>query len=81
MNRSLSLLEAINKYKRVTKFTKIPGRNHDNLTRSVEAAESNKTIAEVCGVYETTLRKRWKIGTIPTSLGRFMATFSNDEEK
>jgi hypothetical protein len=58
MNSSLSLLEAIDKYKKLTEFIKIPGRNHDNLTRSVEAAESNKTIAEGCGVHESTPRKK-----------------------
>ena len=60
---------------------KIRGRSHDILTRSVEAAESNKTIAEDSRLRESTLRKRWKRGTVPTSLGRFKATFSNDEEE
>jgi len=53
MNSSLSLLETIDKHKNLTEFIKIPGRNHDNFTRSVEDAESNKTIAEECGVHES----------------------------
>jgi hypothetical protein len=77
----LSLLEAIDKYKRLIEVIKIHGRSHDILTRSLEAAESNNTIAEDSGLPESTLRKRWKTGTILTSLGRFKATFSNDEEE
>jgi len=75
------LLEAIDKYKRLMEVIKFHGRSYENLTCSVETAESNKTIAEDCGVPESTLRKRWKTETSPTSLGRFKATFTNDEEE
>jgi hypothetical protein len=77
----LSLLEARDKYKRLTEVIQIHGQSHDNLTRNLEAAESNKTIAEDCGVPESTLRKKSKTGTVPNSLGRFKAKFSNDEDK
>lgn len=75
------MLEAIDKYKRLMEVIKIHGRSHDILIRSLEAAESNKKIAEDSGVPESTRRKKWKTGTVLTSLGRFKATFSNDEEE
>jgi hypothetical protein len=58
MNSFLSLLEAIDMYKRLTEVIKINGRSHDKChdfdNRSAEAAESSKTIAEDCGVPEST---------------------------
>jgi len=47
----------------------------------METAEGKRSIAEDTGVPESTLRKRLKTGTVPTSPGRFKPTFSNQEEK
>ena len=58
----------MDKYKRLTEVVKIRGRRHDNLSRSLEDAESNKTIAEGCGVPESTLKKLLKARTVPTFL-------------
>jgi mRNA-degrading endonuclease RelE of RelBE toxin-antitoxin system len=44
----------------------------------LEAAES-KITAEDFGVHESTLRKSPKTGTVSTSQGRFMGTFSHKE--
>jgi predicted RNA binding protein YcfA (HicA-like mRNA interferase family) len=53
----------------------------ENVTRRLEAGESKWSIAEDLGVPESTLGKRLKTGTVPTSLCRFKAAFSSDEEK
>jgi len=49
------------------------------VNRRLEAAESKMPIAEDFGVHESTLRKSPKTGTVSTSQGRFMATFSHKE--
>jgi transposase-like protein len=66
------------KTERLLKFT---AEVMENVTRCLEAGESKRSIAEDLGVPESTLRKRLKTETVPTSLGRFKATFSSDEKK
>lgn len=50
------------------------------IRRRLEGGESKRSIAESIGVNEATLRKRLRIGTIPTSLGRFKPIFSPEME-
>jgi hypothetical protein len=76
-----SLLEAMGKNKMKTEDIKIHSRSHGNGNRSLETAASKRSVAEDFAVSESTLRKRLKTETVPTSLGRFKATFSNEEEK
>jgi hypothetical protein len=52
-----------------------------NINRCLDAGERKRSIAEDMKVPESTLRKRLRMGTVPTSLGRFKATSSNEEEK
>jgi hypothetical protein len=61
--------------------TKNHGRSHENVKQRLEAAESKRSNAEDSGVPESTLIKRLKTGTVPTSLGHLKATFSNEDEK
>jgi hypothetical protein len=53
----------------------------ENINRRLEAGESKRSLAEYLKVPASTLRKRLRMGTVPTSLGRFKATFSDEEEK
>jgi hypothetical protein len=76
-----SLLDAMGKNKMKTKDIKIQGSSHGNGTRRLETATSKRSIAEDFAVPESTLRKRLKTETTPTSLDRCKATFSNEEEK
>ena len=57
------------------------GRSHENVKQRLEAAESKRSDAEDYEVPESTLIKRLNRGTVPTSLGHFKATFSNEDEK
>lgn len=50
------------------------------IRRRLEDGESKRSIAESLGINEATLRKRLKIGTVPTSLGRFKPIFSPEME-
>ena len=77
----LSLLETVGKYKRLAEVIKIHGRSHDNLNRSIEAAESNKAVPKSFAVPESTPWKKSKTLKRPTSLTRFKATFLNDEDE
>lgn len=70
------------KYKRKTdRSLKVTTEVMDNANRRLHTGERKRSIAGDLGVPESTLRKRLKLGTVPTSLGRFKATFSNEEEK
>lgn len=70
------------KYKRKTdRSLKVTTEVMDNANRRLHTGETKRSIAGDLGVPESTLRKRLKLGTVPTSLGRFKATFSNEEEK
>jgi hypothetical protein len=53
----------------------------ENINRRLEAGESKRPISEYLKVPESTLKKRLRMGTVPTSLGRFKATFLDEEEK
>lgn len=50
------------------------------IRRRLEIGESKRSIAERMGCNEATLRKRLRIGTFLTSLGRFKPIFSPDME-
>jgi hypothetical protein len=50
------------------------------LTDVWKLLKRKRSIAEGFGVPESTLRKRLKPGTVPTSVGRLKAAFSNEEE-
>jgi hypothetical protein len=77
-----SLWEATGKDKRKTdRSLKFTTEVMHNVNRRPRAGESKRSIDEDLGVPESTLRKRSKLWTVPTSLGRFKATFSNQEEK
>jgi hypothetical protein len=70
------------KYKRKTERSlKFTAEVMENINQRPEAGESKRSIAEYLKVPESTLRKRLRMGTVPTSLGRFKATFSQEEEK
>ena len=70
------------KYKRKTdRSLKVTTEVMDNANRRLHTGERKRSIAGDLGVPESTLRKRLKLGTVPTSLGRFKATFFNEEEK
>jgi hypothetical protein len=70
------------KYKRKTERSlKFAAEVMENISRRLEAGESMRSNAEYLKVPESTLRKRLRIGTVPTSLGRFTAMFSDEEEK
>jgi hypothetical protein len=70
------------KYKRKTERSlKFTAEVMQNINRRLEAGESKRSIAEYLKVLESALRKRLKIGTVPTSLGRFKATCSHEKEK
>jgi len=58
-----------------TEDIKIHGRSHENDSRPQETVASKRSIAEDFAVPESTLRKRLKTETAPTSLDRFQATF------
>lgn len=73
--------EAIGKYKRKTDVINIHGQRHEKVNRSTAAAQDKRSFAEDCTVPESTLRKKLKTETAPTSLDRFKFTFSNEEEK
>jgi hypothetical protein len=51
------------------------------LTAVWKLRKRKRSIAEGFGVSESTLRKRLKLGTVPTSVGPLKAAFSNEEEK
>lgn len=51
------------------------------IKERIQKGESKRSIAQIFGVNEATLRKRLKAGTIPTSLGRFKPVFSNEMEQ
>ena len=70
------MLEATGKYKRKMEIIKIHGRSHVNVNRHLEAAESERSIAEDSGVPASTLRKKLKTETVPTSLRHFKTTLS-----
>jgi hypothetical protein len=53
----------------------------ENIHRHLEAGESKRYIAEYLKVPESTLRKRLRMGTVPTSLDHFKATCSDEKEK
>jgi hypothetical protein len=53
----------------------------DNANRRLHTGERKRSIAGELGVPESTLGKRLKLGTVPTSLGCLKATFPNEEEK
>jgi hypothetical protein len=76
------LLQTMGKYKRKTERSlKFTAEVMENINRRPEAGESKRPIAEYSKVPESTLRKRLRMGTVPTSIGRFKATFSDEEEK
>jgi hypothetical protein len=77
LSRFFSLLETTGKYQRKTEIVKIHGRSHEKVNRHLEAAESKRSIADDSGVPASTLRKKLKTETAPTSLGHFKATLSN----
>jgi Zn-dependent peptidase ImmA (M78 family) len=57
------------KYKRKTERSlKFTTEVMENINRRQEAGESNRSIAEYFRVPESTLRKRLRMGTVPTSL-------------
>lgn len=64
-----------------TEDIKIHGRSHGNDSRTLETAARKRSIPEDFAVPESTLRKRLKTERAPTSLDRFQAMFSNEEEK
>jgi hypothetical protein len=70
------------KYKRKTERSlKFAAEVMENINRRLEAGESKRSVAEYLKVPESTLRKRLRMGSVPTSLGRFKATCSDEEEK
>ena len=69
------LLEAMGKNKMKTEHIKIHGRSHENYSQRLETAASKRSKAEDFAVRESTLRKRLKTETAPTSLDRFQAIF------
>jgi hypothetical protein len=72
----------VGKYKRKTERSlKFTAEVMENINRRLEVGESKRSIAEYLKVPESTLRKRLSMGTVPTSLGRFKATFSDEEQK
>ena len=76
-----SLLEAIGNYKRKMEVIISDSWSHENVEWDLEAAESKRSVVEVFGVHESILRKTLNTGTVPSSLGPFKTTFSNEEEK
>ena len=70
------------KYRRKTdRSLKVTTEVMYNSNRSRHTGEGKRSIAGDLGVHESTLRKRLKLETVPTPLGRFKATFSNEEDK
>jgi hypothetical protein len=70
------------KYKRKTERSlKFTSEVMENIKRRPEAGESKRSIAEYLKVPESTLRKRLRTGTVPTSLGCFKAAFSDEKYK
>jgi hypothetical protein len=69
------------KRKRIRDVIEIHGWNYEYGNRSIQAAESKRAIAEAFEVPESTLRKRLKTGTVPTSLGRFKVKLPDEEDK
>jgi hypothetical protein len=53
----------------------------ENINRRLESGESKQSVAEYLNVPESTLRKWLSMGTVPTLLGLFKTTFSDEEEK
>jgi hypothetical protein len=51
------------------------------LTHVYKLQKARGQYLEAFEVPKSTLRKRLKTGTVPTSLGRFEFTFPNEEEK
>jgi hypothetical protein len=52
-----------------------------NINQHLETGESKGAIAKDLKVLESTLKTILRMGTVPTSLIHFKATFSNVEEK
>jgi len=50
-------------------------QSHENVYRQLETAESKRSIAENFGLPESTLRKRLKTDTVPTSVRRCQVMF------
>ncbi|KAB0803148.1 hypothetical protein PPYR_00118 [Photinus pyralis] len=49
--------------------------------RKISEGTSKRRVALEMGIAESTLRKRLKSGTVPTSLGRYKTIFSKEEEQ
>jgi hypothetical protein len=70
------------KHKRKTERSlKFTAEVMENINRRLEAGGSKRSIEEYLKLPVSTLRKRLRMGTVPTSLGLFKAAFSDEEEK
>jgi hypothetical protein len=68
------------KYERKMEVIKIHDPRRENVNWRLEIAESKRSIAEDFRMPESALRKKLKTRRVMTSLGRFKATFSNEEK-
>lgn len=58
----------------------VPNRVIKEAQKLIQDGKSQRAAAAAVGISESCLRKRLRLGTVASSLGRFKPTFNNEQE-